>query len=490
MATHIDKVSADEVDEFIQSRADIYRDLVTLIRKRFDDYPLLVPGRDPIYRVYTRGEKQNGRQLKDTWKIAEKVNLKRQGKRKAADGKLVDVTPVPGFPIQDVGDIVGLTVVCVYPSDITTVRRYVETEIGQGLVQFDGEEKRERGYYAYHYVFGVPEPRFAGLRCEVQIKTLLHDAWSSKTHDTTYKPEDELDPRLKRQIEVLGDALAAIDEQSELLKDLITERWVVDTAKKEVSRRDFLFSIRRLQRPPNPDKAREFEDILTDLGANEDTYRQLPFTSTEVKALLRRIETFLGGQPHNYASCVMVTVLACMRPQDDLDNLALDWVDRWVAAAQSPKDKVNAITFRGLAFFCFGRLEAAIRATNEGALMAERQGLGLEAVRAKANLAYFLTELGESATGKRLNSRGEAYRYMAECESYVARGGALSDPERAKLKDTRGAMLITFGDTAEDIRTGLKMCDEARLDDPDREAADAFFAIHERRAFRRLLSME
>lgn len=88
----------------------------------------------------------------------------------------------------------------------------------------DGHVSKD-GYHAHHMVFLSDEAKHADLHCEVQVKTMLHDAWAAKTHDLNYKPQGQTDKRLSRMMQVFGDALEFIEVQSELLRHLIHERW-------------------------------------------------------------------------------------------------------------------------------------------------------------------------------------------------------------------------------------------------------------------------
>jgi len=496
----------EEVDRLLsRPRTLDYQNLVKVLTIRFEEFALRSAPLSPIYRVYSRASKQGGDELKERWKIAEKVSLIRMGKRKNRDGSLRDVTPKPAFPIQDLGDIVGLTVVCIFPSDISVVMRCVEDLVSRGeLLQFESEPKTEGGYYAHHFVLGLPQSPFGrAYRCEVQVKTILHDAWSAKTHDLTYKPEAELDERMKLQMDHLGDALNAIDRMSEVLKTLITERWKVDHVRKNAAGTALLLRLREVKRPTDPQKAQQFDDILNELEANREALSTA--SRTQVDEIVARIQSFVAGGPDNYDSCRMISALACMRTDNDLDNLALYHIERWVAAAEPPS-KYDSLLFQGLVLFCFSRLEEAIVATKEALRIAQESGNDRCIAQAAGNLAYWFAELGPSELGRRLNAAPEARGFVQLYEEAIRRADAkptddgdlsadqramrerIKQADRAKLKDTTGIVSIAFGESAVEVREGLRLCTEARAEDPYRDVADAYFEIHERRAFRRLLT--
>jgi hypothetical protein len=68
---------------------------------------------------------------------------------------------------------------------------------------------------------------------------MLHDVWGAKTHDLTYKPEAEFDSKLDKHMNILGDVLRLLDDQSEILKELIHDQWNFD--KKERNSQEVSF---------------------------------------------------------------------------------------------------------------------------------------------------------------------------------------------------------------------------------------------------------
>jgi ppGpp synthetase/RelA/SpoT-type nucleotidyltranferase len=80
------------------------------------------------------------------------------------------------------------------------------------------------GYRGYHYALQLAgalldsNDDLASLRCEVQIKTMLEEAWDAKTHELSYRREEDIDPDLLLRMKQLSDALQLLDQQSEAVK--------------------------------------------------------------------------------------------------------------------------------------------------------------------------------------------------------------------------------------------------------------------------------
>ena len=132
------------------------------------------------------------------------------------------------YTYDDLPDIIALTVLCAYPSDVKEVIPWLRKAFDIKNSDADARRFNPRGHRAYHYIVSarsdvlLAHPELIGVKCEIQIKTLLDEALDAKTHDLTYKPGRRRVPKeMKEQFAILSSSLRAIDGQSEFLKDLI-----------------------------------------------------------------------------------------------------------------------------------------------------------------------------------------------------------------------------------------------------------------------------
>jgi ppGpp synthetase/RelA/SpoT-type nucleotidyltranferase len=245
-----------------------------------------------VYRIYTRADKQTGNIFKDVWKIVEKANSLRSTNQQ--------------FQISHLGDIIGATIVVVYPSDIEVVRKIIDEKINirqfkshantsatRERPEFFGEEKRSGGYYAHHYQLEVDNnlmrPQLLNARCELQIKTVLHDAWGAKTHDLTYKRAGALDTRMSRQVEVLGDVLAGIDQQSELLRHIIEGRWALDNRKANTAKGDLLKRTLKYDDETTQDRYLEIRSKIID---SKNSLSNKPTQDQQLQEMISALDQF------------------------------------------------------------------------------------------------------------------------------------------------------------------------------------------------------
>lgn len=188
-----------------------------------------------VYKMYTRGDSQQGDELKSARKIRLKFNEHNQSK---------GLTEASLF---DVPDIVGLTIVVSYPSDISQIAAVIDgaierkelkaEQLGKSdpaatIVTKYGRAIESKGYFACHYNLRMPGVGSARPIIEVQIKTLLHDAWGAKTHDLTYKPTGRIGSELLTGFNLLGSNLANLDQQSDAMRQSIARTAAVRERKR------------------------------------------------------------------------------------------------------------------------------------------------------------------------------------------------------------------------------------------------------------------
>jgi len=135
--------------------------------------------------------------------------------------KKITKTKDTGFP--EVGcaipDMLGIRIVCPFLEDI----KEIETTLGREFQILDYEQKgsssfREFGYESTHLLIKVPPKIIKNhnleedLVCEVQIRTILQDAWAEVEHELVYKAEfSPFDEPLKRKLAALNANLTLSD---------------------------------------------------------------------------------------------------------------------------------------------------------------------------------------------------------------------------------------------------------------------------------------
>jgi ppGpp synthetase/RelA/SpoT-type nucleotidyltranferase len=134
----------------------------------------------------------------------------------------------PNFDYEQLVDIIALTVLCPYESDVQQFIAWMKEAFEVHTDDAQAYRDYESGHRGYHYVISptIREIAVRGRgfrkRCEIQIKTILQEAFDAKSHDLAYKPGVlEVGEDLKLQFSLLANLLRVIDGQSEFLKRII-----------------------------------------------------------------------------------------------------------------------------------------------------------------------------------------------------------------------------------------------------------------------------
>ncbi len=126
-------------------------------------------------------------------------------------GSLEDKLRRKGYAnLDQVPDLAGVRIVTLFEPD----SQQVVSLIRKRFVVVSEEEPQERlgvdrmGYAAYHLVAilgcqNYAGPRYDGLkdlRCEIQVRTAIQDAWALVSHNLTYKKEETIPRPIHRKL--------------------------------------------------------------------------------------------------------------------------------------------------------------------------------------------------------------------------------------------------------------------------------------------------
>ena len=115
-------------------------------------------------------------------------------------------------------DLIGIRIICLFLEDLAAIETLLENEFQVIEAEKKGRSHtfREFGYESIHLLIVIPE----GLvndkpRCEtaeIQIRTILQDAWAEVEHELVYKAEfNPFDTPLKRKLAAVNASLSLAD---------------------------------------------------------------------------------------------------------------------------------------------------------------------------------------------------------------------------------------------------------------------------------------
>jgi len=374
----------------------------------------------------------------------------------------------PKVQYEDLNDIVALTVLCPYESD---VKQFIEW-MKKAFASVNSDKKAYRvydsGHRGYHYVVMLTDaemetyPRFNGLHFEIQIKTLLQEAFDAKSHDLAYKPGHlEVGDELKRQFALLSASLNAIDNQTEFLKDLI----LADQRDLELHREA---SVKRY------------------LEKNDAIARQLRLDPGALPSAAKIVDKFKKFRKKSKSItqefCKFAAYCALKLDDELLILRAVEYSNEFVK--QKP-DELYRTFFRGTILWALSKYESAFE---DLSAVADDQKNSDLAMRGMNNFLYCACDC-RLFTGKiDGNWESKAARYFQFLDAPSSLPARSPDEEKQRNFDTRGFYLIVFGKLADDIDKGREMLRRAKANRTD-QGYIFFYQKHNEIALKRLLKL-
>lgn len=128
-------------------------------------------------------------------------------------------------PFNEVFDVVGLRVVCLFLSDIDKIANVIAASF-EVLTQdnkLEGKEADSFGYMSLHTVVQMKSnysgPRYdsiAAISFEIQVRTIAMDAWATTSHYLDYKTEIDIPSDLRRDFYALSGLFYVADKHFEM----------------------------------------------------------------------------------------------------------------------------------------------------------------------------------------------------------------------------------------------------------------------------------
>ncbi|MBF7013718.1 hypothetical protein QUC32_02540 [Novosphingobium resinovorum] len=510
--------SVEDVQAFVDQNRNKYEKAVADLKDLLAELRKTERSLACIYKVYSRGEMQGGEEMKATRKIRLKFdehNLKQ---------KLTEAS------LYDVPDIVGVTVVVPNPSDISLVAQAIDKAIdneeliaapvgkaaaGTLIKSKHGRPIETGGYFACHYNIRLTSMTAATPLCEIQIKTLLHDAWGAKTHDLTYKPSGKVGAELLTSFELLGSSLANLDQQSDVLRQSILRNSAVRDAK----RRNVQTCVLAMTTQSRIDRI-STGTVKTKLGEIMDEIRGMTVETPDsvARPASKTLETMYSKNPA--AVSALLCLLAAMVQSSPYIEKALESLS---AREENESDPFLALQIRfqgALAAFAVGDAPRAIdiaescfkeaqKAKKEKTFDADRLDNLMFSV--SSDLAYYHADIIGSHEGDKRKSSTKALTHLKEAMKFYASLGVPKDGLAADegeivqaLKGAKDPLRIFFAldneayvkiqtaSTVSDVRKAAKMLNFLHTHVPKggEDAAGLAVEYHEYCSRQRLADLE
>ena len=137
--------------------------------------------------------------------------------------------------LSDITDLAGVRVTAYFADDVDLIAKMLSSEFSvdekSSIDKRQYENPNQFGYLSLHYVLSFNTNRadlaeyrkFSGLKCEVQVRSILQHAWAEIEHDLGYKSTNGVPAPLRRKFARIASLLEmADDEFSSIRRDLLT----------------------------------------------------------------------------------------------------------------------------------------------------------------------------------------------------------------------------------------------------------------------------
>ena len=152
--------------------------------------------------------------------------------------------------ISDVTDIVGVRIITYYSEDVDKIAEIIEREFDvdteNSIDKRKSLEPDRFGYCSVHYVvkmssnrLSLPEYKaFDGLKCEIQIRSVLQHAWAEIEHDIGYKSEITVPKEMRRSFSRIAGLLEIADKEFDQIRHALIE--YKSSAETQIKDKNFL----------------------------------------------------------------------------------------------------------------------------------------------------------------------------------------------------------------------------------------------------------
>ncbi len=130
-------------------------------------------------------------------------------------------------PFDELTDLAGARAVCLYQSDIPQVAKIIHSEfvVVEEVDKLNELAVDQFGYGARHFIVrlgrsssGARYDDLKQLVCEIQVRTVVQDAWAIIQHHMIYKRESQVPTQLQRKLNSLAGLFETVDDQFERIR--------------------------------------------------------------------------------------------------------------------------------------------------------------------------------------------------------------------------------------------------------------------------------
>ncbi|RAK05040.1 ppGpp synthetase/RelA/SpoT-type nucleotidyltransferase [Halanaerobium saccharolyticum] len=134
-------------------------------------------------------------------------------------------------PVNEITDLTGIRIITLFEKEIhqisDIIKELFKIDYSRSEDKSDLLDADKMGYKSIHYIAELNQDKitateletFAGLKFEIQIRSILQHAWAEIEHDRNYKFQGELPKHLQRRFYALAGMLEIADREFNTLSE-------------------------------------------------------------------------------------------------------------------------------------------------------------------------------------------------------------------------------------------------------------------------------
>jgi len=136
-------------------------------------------------------------------------------------------------PFKEINDIVGLRIVVPFLEDLHSIEDILKMKLNVTEIEHKSMTLsiKEFGYDSTHFIIQIPQELMHGveaskeIQVEVQLRTILQDAWAEVEHELVYKSSlDKVETTIRRKLIALNATLSLADTIFQEIRDYQQKR--------------------------------------------------------------------------------------------------------------------------------------------------------------------------------------------------------------------------------------------------------------------------
>ena len=232
--------------------------------------------------------------------------------------------------VNTINDIVGARIVCLDMDDVTSVIEMIRNIPSIRILNEKDYIKnpKESGYRSYHMIVEIDVPIgtvLVPVKCEIQVRTLLMDAWSSLEHEIVYKNKKCSEQSINELLK-FSHSLSSLESSMKLIRNrehIVKEEEII---KRKIKPKDLrTFKDNKYIYEAAEGVLSSYIDIIINeydrSGLNSDVqnvkYRMKSINSIDKKLLNQGLE-FNEENIRNHVKDVVASRIICL----DLDDVS------------------------------------------------------------------------------------------------------------------------------------------------------------------------